>query len=183
MNALDNISAQPVPITEEVLLRFKDVELKKFCKELAIKCSGRKQSKAQRIINHLNAHPTLSWRPPNNDVNAAEVDITTTRDPPQNSWATAGEIAPMPIVPIPISSEGEEVSADNQDDDDDVKVVEELICSKNVPFLGESVVAVKTTVESEEQLQEIYLLMALPFMNDHSLYQASTLSWRMTGIT
>ena len=89
----------------------------------------------------------------------------------------------MSIVPIPISSEGEEVSADNQDDDDDVKVVEELICSKNVPFLGESVVAVKTTVESEEQLQEIYLLMALPFMDDHSLYQASTLSWRMTGVT
>ena len=85
------MSAQPVPTTEE-LLRFKNVELKEFCKELAIKCSGRKQAKAERIINYLNAHPTLSWRPPNNDVNAAEVDITTTRDPPQNSWATAGEI-------------------------------------------------------------------------------------------
>ena len=98
--------------------------------------------------------------------------------PPTPIWATAGEHAPMPLESIPVALEP---SSDSSCDDNAVPIEAIQICVHSVPYLGSSIVATKTTIESEEKLEEIYLLQSLSFMDDNSLYKLSTLSWRMAG--
>ena len=51
-------------ITAEYLQEnFKDTTLSNFCAQLCLKRSGRKQHKAQRIVSHLQHHPTITWMP------------------------------------------------------------------------------------------------------------------------